>query len=796
VCLNRQNQELPLALLLTYKPFQKRFNAKTTILRIENTANKVLLIFKEYLYKKKLPKELISMDHLVALADVARISWIQDKILIELCLEKIQLYKCEEDEYLKQASIAARAGDIAFKQKNFQEAKKYYSDAVKQRNRDYLSSSALGKIAMKQKKYKKAAIEFENASQFAPFSNKLYFYQAKSLVEYVKQFQERIEHFQTTSLLLIKKLYLEENIKSDLKRFLDALEKYFFKNNELAGEFGFSREIMRCLELTQEDEMDIGLTSSSKTSSQEEAFEENKPIVGRFFFEHLQDLHLQFREVLARVKKKLLSKAEFLLEKMSPATDNEIEKNSFILQRLLAEEIYYERGHFEEASFVFEQIEKMIKDNIINLNIKEKLCFYDNLSKLSLANGQIESAKRALSELRIIDPDNKEFERRHMLCQQEMIFWYGSDFHEQDVDAQYKIGVVQFNRALGANYKKEDESERKHYENAKKHFLKADPYNAYVNFYLGKIEKPNYYFKKALKFALFDKLDFSFCLEIAEHFLTNGIEENVFIELIILFSDDSFTESDAEMRCEILHRLAEKIENEEVRQFALVTSQKLYPNHLSPMNQPDDDKQKYVDQGLDKINNFVPPSMKRGYICPECLIQKLNTLSLEAESAGIESRKELTISEIVESITVPTSLHNHVEPIEIQTIANLKQPTRLSDEDKIIKNLKAMCSKVEKGLQKKESFKERMSTIKTAKIILHTLRNVFPDEIKILLLLGKIYYEEKNFLKASFCFENLKNIEFLDHKETSLLGYEEDVFIEAKDLYDLTISALQGNLKV
>ncbi|MBA3238910.1 MAG: hypothetical protein H0T62_11275, partial [Parachlamydiaceae bacterium] len=683
VCLNRQQQELPLALLLTYIPFQKRFTVKTNILRIENTSNKVIVIFKEYLYKKKLPKEMITMDHLIELIDFARTRWIQDETLIEICLERIKSSKCEENEYLKQASIAAIAGDVAFKQKNFPEAKQFYSDAVKQRNRDYLSHATLGKIAMKQKKYKRAAIEFENASQFALFSHKLHFYQSKSLVEYVKQFERKIEEFQANSLLLIKKLYFEENIRRELKTFLESLEKYFLENNGLVGEFALSREIIRGLELVQDDEMDLSLTSSSKTSSQEETFEGRKPIAGKFFYEDLQNLHLQFNEAIARVKERLLFKAEILLEKLPLTTNNEIEKISFILQRLLKEEILYERGQYEEAGYVFDQIEKMIRDNIITLNSKEKVCFYDNLSKLSMANGQIEPAKRALSELIFLEPQNKEFQLRHMSCQDEMIFWYESEFNEQDIDAQYKIGLVQYNKAIVSSDKKEDEKVKKYYENAKKHFLKADPYNAYVNFYLGKIERPSYYFKKALKIALFDKLEFSFCLDIAEHFLKNGAKESIFTELITLFSSDIFSESDPEKIYEILHRLAEKIENEEDRQFVLLTMEKLHQkfNYFPHLDHSKNDRPDH----LAEINEFVP-SMDKGEICSECLTQKLYALANESSEG--DPHNELAFQEIAENAIFTTIPHNHFEKIEIQTADNVKQPTKLIDEDKIRANLK------------------------------------------------------------------------------------------------------------
>jgi hypothetical protein len=573
---------------------------------------------------------------------------------------------------------------------------------------------------------------------------------------------------------------------------------------------------MRWLELAQDDGMDIGLTSSSKTSSQEENFDKNKtPIAGKFFYEDLKDLHLQFSPMIPRVKERILSQAEMLLEKMPvTTTNNEIEKISFILQRLLTEEIFYEKEHYEEAGFVIEQIETMIKDNNMILSSKEKECFYDNLSKLYLANGQIMPEKMSLSELIIINPKNEEFQRRHMSCQQEMIFWYGSEFNGQDVDAQYKIGVVQYNKAVDSNDCKLmdlsdnnpiESSDNKYYENAKMHFLKADPYNAYVNYYLGKIvayylgkieigkieyldkiEELNCYFKKALKVALFDNLEFSFCLDIAEHFLKNEEKESIFIELVMLFSNDIFAESDPEKRREILERLSEKIKDEEIIQFARSTSQNLFAklNCLSPRDPSEDDRQRHL-EGLGEVEKFGS-SMGKGDKFPESLIQKLFALSLENELAG-ESQEQFL--EIEESATVTTSAHSHLEKFEMGIVENLKQPARLIDEDEIIANYKTMLFKVKNGLQKKESKAQRAGTLKTAKIILHTLRHIFPDELEILLLLGKIYLEEQNLSKAAICFKMcMYNFESLDQNGTPLFGLSrEEIFLDASYLYNFVI---------
>ncbi len=213
------------------------------------------------------------------------------------------------------------------------------------------------------------------------------------------------------------------------------------------------------------------------------------------------------------------------------------------------------------------------------------------------------------------------------------------------------------------------------------------------------------------------------------------------------------------------------------------------------MNLSEDDRQKYLDR-LGEIN-LVPPFMERSYICPECLIQKLNSLFSEIESTEGDPQKQLTILEMVENSPLPTSLHNYNEPLEVRRVEKLKSSASLINEDNLITNLKAMFSKVNNGLQKKESKAERAGTIKSAKIILHTLRNVFPEEIEILLLLGKIYLEEKNFNKASACFKmcinNLKSSEILEHNKTFLLEINrEKVLLEANRLYDLVMSLIHG----
>ncbi|MBA3238219.1 MAG: hypothetical protein H0T62_07740 [Parachlamydiaceae bacterium] len=107
--------------------------------------------------------------------------------------------------------------------------------------------------------------------------------------------------------------------------------------------------------------------------------------------------------------------------------------------------------------------------------------------------------------------------------------------------------------------------------------------------------------------------------------------------------------------------------------------------------------------------------------------------------------------------------------------------------------------KVYNGLQEKDSRSKRASKINSAKIILHTLRTIFPDEIEILLLLGKIYLEEQNLKNAALFFQmctyNLKNMESLNDIRISLLGRTpEKLFSEASYLYDSIMSLQNENI--
>lgn len=208
-----------------------------------------------------------------------------------------------------------------------------------------------------------------------------------------------------------------------------------------------------------------------------------------------------------------------------------------------------------------------------------------------IANQQTEEAMVALSEAMMLYPENENEDiQRSIILLNEGKVLFTIDFlekHEKDV-------VIQYIYALSL-------LKNKKFENAKEHFLKADPYNGYVNYFLGYLEdeseRKDFYFERALMISFVEPLEFSYCLEIAKYFLNNNGTQELLVTVVQLFLQTDFSESNSADIINILTNLAEKIESIEAKQNAIRKIQELDSSYSESESESDESQGQQIKFG-------------------------------------------------------------------------------------------------------------------------------------------------------------------------------------------------------
>lgn len=542
-CLSNQYQ-LPLALLLAFPAFRERMTSKMQVLRLEKTVIVVVEAFKQYLFNKILPKEALKwpLCLFVQLLEVARWDWVQDEKLKKLCFEHLEKVDSNHLEAnYKLAALAVRSAHEALDRKDIDSAEQHFLEACEKNNEDFLSFAAAGKLALRKNKFKKAHAYFEQAAQLAPFE--YISHQTKTLVSYIKQFEKRIDEFSAAAAILMKKILLDESVEVEYSNFTEKLQKYFAKNNGYVQKFNFLGDLKYWCELVQ----------------------------GRNLkrVDFLNNVRLRLAQVLETLKNELLFKATILVDKFPKLSDQELSHPLYKDKFLLQGEIFYESGDLEGYKVIYDEINKATDAKIFVLSPEESSGIEHNRAKLLSANLQIDEAKYALAKAMLLCPENEEIQSSIILLNDGMPLCT-TDYIEKNE----KDFTVQYVYALSL-YKKEK------VENAKEQFLKADPYDARVNYFLANLENDEkaYYFERALKISLVDPLAFTECHEIAEYFLNNNGREELLVNLVELFSHTEFPEDNSEDLVKILETLAEKVENVDVKEMATKRIQELDPEY-------------------------------------------------------------------------------------------------------------------------------------------------------------------------------------------------------------------------
>jgi hypothetical protein len=506
ICRDNQNECIPLVLLLPYKIFQNLFNSNfNATLMLKKTANNVLIVFKDYLFKKKLSK---TSDHLssyffVQLLDISRL--IKDRNLQNICFEKLDSNHTEE--YLKSASNAMLKGQNALREGKIELAKESFKQAIKERPTDSLTHFSLGKIAIKEKEYKNAIACFSHPHYF-PVTEKRYLYEAEAYLKYAKQISKTAEEFIKKIFIFQKRVNcFDENIRNEFPIFLDELHTYFKDNSEFVN-------------------FDI--------------------------FNQIFDLDKESENYLADIENILTLTVSKLREKLLTETENRISK-IFSKRKevdLLKVEIFYERQNYDEGLEFLNEIQ-----NDFDLNDKEIALFNLNLSKFYREKNQLDFEKELLIEAFEKDKENDEINRSlFLLGEGENLLTNFSDLvekHKHDLEVQ-----CEYVRLL---FLKED------FVNALKHLKQVEggTYNANVNYFFGMLEHTTYNFERALKSALIDKLCYEHCLAISEYFFENEGSLNSYISLIELFLQPDFFKQKIELE-DIIYKLVKKVKSIDV----------------------------------------------------------------------------------------------------------------------------------------------------------------------------------------------------------------------------------------
>lgn len=482
VCEDNQKESLPLLLLLRDKVFQEKLHSDPKPWKLKKTANTVVAAFRHYLYHNTLPKYALEMasDTFVQLFDLSRS--INDDYLTSLCLDKLN--GVDEEEYLQHASHLAHKGKEAFDNNEIETAIQYLEESIRVRPTDLVSTGILGKIYLNKKEYLKAMACFENVLHGAHFEEDYYLYQVQAILEYVKGFKKSIKnHIDDFYRLAKMSQNFKEDIESPLSESKDSLHEYLTQNEQLDSKFGFLKEITGIF--------------NDESSPLEEQIEKAR--------EYLD-------EMIEDVTEKLLSEAKKILEKMPT-----VEIDSLLLKI----EILLEKEEYEDAENVFVEIEERTKD--VKLSNDQKIRCHQNLAKLYLFSNQCQLAKEEYIKAFALDKENEETRlgllplgfKRPDYTIKDLVLKYEEDFNIQLDYGMYLLSNNEPEKALT-------------------HLLKADKYNAKVNYCLGKTDyKKNYYFNRALKTADIDGLEAEFCIEIINYFL-NSTEETEWDQVIDL----------------------------------------------------------------------------------------------------------------------------------------------------------------------------------------------------------------------------------------------------------------------